>query len=184
MSSIIRSRNGDIVVSSSLMYRRAVSCPPDQKDTPARQLSRSSDLTPLGEAVPSNVSEWTNALSIHQQNTHDRRRTSGTLPYHARRWRADHSQADRRSRIRSQNDTIAALTETPAGVWRLAGCAAGQSTTAPRRRPCGRLSNSIFPSFWRSNHRVVSAVIEQWDGLTGIGHDDAWKGGRHQPVAV
>ena len=37
------------------MYRRAVSCPPDQKDTPARQLSRSSDLTPLGEAVPSNV---------------------------------------------------------------------------------------------------------------------------------
>jgi hypothetical protein len=92
--------------------------------------------------------------------------------------------ADRRSRIRSQNDTIAALTETPAGVWRLAGCAAGQSTTAPRRRPCGRLSNSIFPSFWRSNHRVVSAVIEQWDGLNGIGHDDAWKGGRHQPVAV
>jgi hypothetical protein len=37
---------------------------------------------------------------------------------------------------------------------------------------------------WRSNHPVVSAVIEQRDGLTGIGHDDAWKGGRHQLVAV
>jgi hypothetical protein len=45
------------------------------------------------------------------------------------------------------------------------------------------LSNSIFPSFWRSNRRAVSAVIEQ-RGLTGMGHDDAWKGGRHQPVAV
>src|SRR5208283_2311328 len=38
------------------MYRRAASCPPDQQDTPARQLPRSPDLTPLGGAVPSNPS--------------------------------------------------------------------------------------------------------------------------------
>ena len=35
--------------------------------------------------------------------------------------------ADRRSRIRRWNDTIAALVDLQAGVWRLAGCAAGQS---------------------------------------------------------
>src|SRR5271169_5015904 len=59
------------------MYRRAASCPPDQKDTPARQLRRSPDLTPLGGAVPSNVSEWANAPSIDQQNTHDPTMTRG-----------------------------------------------------------------------------------------------------------
>ena len=40
------------------MYRRAASCPPNQKDTPVRQLRRSPDLTPLGEAVPSNGITW------------------------------------------------------------------------------------------------------------------------------
>src|SRR5271156_5777228 len=53
------------------MYRRAASCPPDQKDTPARQLRRSPDLTPLGGAVPSNrsnrSSRWRNLSS--QPNT-------------------------------------------------------------------------------------------------------------------
>jgi hypothetical protein len=87
--------------------------------------------------------------------------------------------ADRPSRIQRWHDTIAALTELLAAGWMRCRTI---NRTAPPRRPCGRLSNSIFPSFWRSNHRVVSAVIEQWDGLTGIGHDDAWQGGRHQPV--
>ena len=36
------------------MYRQTASGPPDQKDTPARQLPRSRDPTPLGGAVPSN----------------------------------------------------------------------------------------------------------------------------------
>jgi hypothetical protein len=50
------------------------------------------------------------------------------------------------------------------------------------RRPCGRSSSSIFPIFWRSNHREASAVIEQRDGPTGMGQDDAWKGDRLQLV--
>jgi len=37
------------------MYRRATSCPPNQKITPARQLRRLRDPTSLGGAVPSNL---------------------------------------------------------------------------------------------------------------------------------
>ena len=93
--------------------------------------------------------------------------------------------ADRPSRIQRWLDTIAALTELPGeyGGW-LDALPDNQQDSATAEALRAILSNSIFPSFWRSNHRVVSAVIEQWDGLTGIGHDDAWKGGRHQPVAV
>src|SRR5271166_1125372 len=36
------------------MCRRAASSPPDQKDTPPRQLHPAPRSTPLGEAVPSN----------------------------------------------------------------------------------------------------------------------------------
>ena len=77
--------------------------------------------------------------------------------------------ADRRSRIQRWNDTIAALTELQAEY------AAGWTRcrtinrTVPRRRPCGRLSNSISPSFRRSNRRAASAVIEQRDGPTRHG---------------
>jgi hypothetical protein len=48
----------------------------------------------------------------------------------------------------------------------------------------GRLSISISLSFRRSNRHAVSAVIDQADGPTGTGHDDARKGYRYQPVAT
>jgi hypothetical protein len=91
---------------------------------------------------------------------------------------------DRRSRIQHWNDTIAALTELQVeyGGW-LDALPDNQqdSATAEALRAIVELDLS---ELWRSSHRVVSAVIEQRDGLTDIGHDDAWKGGRHQPVAV
>ena len=47
------------------------------------------------------------------------------------------------------------------------------SETAPRPRRYKQLSISISPSFKRSNHHAVSAVIDQADGPTSMGYDDA-----------
>jgi hypothetical protein len=38
---------------------------------------------------------------------------------------------------------------------------------------CARLSNSISPNSRRSSRHGASAVIEQWGGPDGMGHDDA-----------
>ena len=58
------------------------------------------------------------------------------------------------------------------------------SGTVPWPRPWERSSTSISLSFRRSSRRAASAVIEQRDGPTGIGHDDAWKGSRYQPAPI
>jgi hypothetical protein len=44
-------------------------------------------------------------------------------------------------------------------------------------RHCRQSLISTLASFRRLNRRPASAATEQQDGLTGIGHDDAWKGG-------
>src|SRR5208283_682086 len=112
------------------MYRRAASCPPDQQDTPARQLPRSPDLTPLGGAVPSNV--WDRRQSSAREWTMPRPsigETPMTGAERQARYRAARMSVapiirirrpvDRRSRIQRWNDTITTLTELQAeyGAW-------------------------------------------------------------------
>ena len=58
------------------------------------------------------------------------------------------------------------------------------SKTAQRPRHCGRLSISIFQSSTRSNRLEALDVIEQRDGPSGMGRDDARGGGWRSPVAI
>ena len=84
--------------------------------------------------------------------------------------------ADRRSRIRRWNDTIAAAVELRAEYADWLDACRKTNRTVRSRWPCGRLSNSICPSFRRSSRHAASAGIEHRDGPNGRGHDDAWGG--------
>ena len=81
--------------------------------------------------------------------------------------------ADRRSTIRGWNDTIAALTELQLeyGGW-LDALPDNQqdSATAEALRAIVELNLSELLAIEPPRG---SAVIEQWDRLNGIGHDDA-----------
>jgi hypothetical protein len=81
--------------------------------------------------------------------------------------------AERRSRLRRRNDTIAAAVQLQA-----------EYRTVRSLTPCGRLSSSISPNSRRSNRRGASGVIEQRDGPYGMGHDDAPGRGQRLPVAA
>jgi hypothetical protein len=94
-------------------------------------------------------------------------RKAGAAVIHTRR------PADHRSRARRWHDTIAVLLSLQAeyAAWLEALPANLQDTPSPRR--CRRSVILILTNFRRSNRRVALGGIEQRDGPTGMGHDDA-----------